>query len=126
MGPVATSLATIGTTQVLLASVFLGSYALALGKFAGTHGRLIATATAVLSAAGFVALSNPWEAGVILLAFIPVGMALFAGVTWTLWKVMAGSVSSATLVESVVVQRALQRATAGLLLERVRTRRRPI
>src|SRR5450755_3426574 len=69
MGPVATSLATIGTTQVLLASVFLGSYALALGKFAGTHGRLIATATAVLSAAGFIALSNPWEAGVILLAF---------------------------------------------------------
>ena len=60
MGPLAESLATIGTEQVLPAIVFVGSYALALGEFAGARGRLVAVTCAVLAAAGFAAFSHPW------------------------------------------------------------------
>jgi hypothetical protein len=91
MGPVAASLATMGTGQVLLANVLLGSYALALGQFVGTRVRLVAIATTILAAAGFVVLSEPWEAGVILIATVPVGMGLFAGVAWSLWKLTSES-----------------------------------
>lgn len=75
----------MGTGQVLLASVLLGSYTLALGCFVGHRGRLVAITTAVFAAAGFVGLSELWEAGVIVTALVPVGMGLFAGVAWTTW-----------------------------------------
>lgn len=110
MGTVAASLATMGMEQVLLASVFLGSYALALGQFAGTRGRLVAIVTAILAAAGFVALSEPWEAGVILIALAPVGVGLFAGAAWTLWKLMSASTGPAVLAAPAPLQPAPRRA----------------
>ena len=85
VGPVVETLETMGTEQVLLAMVFFGSYALALGQFAGPRGRLVAIATAVVAAAGFAAFSRPWEAGVILIALVPICMGLFAGTAWLLW-----------------------------------------
>lgn len=71
MGLVLASLETMGMAQILLASVLLGSYALALGDFAGARGGLIAIVIAIFAAVGFVVLSDPWEAGVILLALAP-------------------------------------------------------
>ena len=90
MGLVATNLAAMGTEQLLLALIFLASYALALGQFAEGRLRAGVIGAAVCAAIGFVALSHPWEAGVILLAGAPVGMGLFTGTAWTLWKISAG------------------------------------
>jgi len=59
MGLVVASLARMGMGQVLLAGVLLGSYAQALGQFAGTRGHLVTITTAILAAAGFVALTEP-------------------------------------------------------------------
>lgn len=93
---VVASLAQMGIGQLLLASVLLGSYALALGQFVGARGHLITIATAVLAAAGFVALSEPWEAGVILIAFVPLGVGMFAGAAWILWKSTSPRLSALT------------------------------
>lgn len=123
MGPVAASLATMDMGRVLLAIVLLGSYALALGQFAGKRGRLAAIAIAIVAASGFVVLSEPWEAGVILIAFAPVSMGLFAGVAWALWRLMPRSTRPAVLGLPALL--AVPPPVARVsLLERLRTRLR--
>ena len=124
MGLVLANLETMGMAQILLASVLLGSYALALGDLAGARGRPIAIVTAIFAAVGFVVLSDPWEAGVILLALQPVGMGLFAGAAWTLCKVTCGSTQSVVVVPSAPLLPTCSRAVSVSLVERVRARLR--
>lgn len=83
----------MGPEQLFLALVFLAGYALALGQFATPRGRVIAAATAVVAAIVFASFSRPWEAGVMLVGFASVGMALFAGVAWILWAATAARVT---------------------------------
>jgi hypothetical protein len=78
-------LQTMGPEQLFLALIFLASYSLALGRFSSARGRLVAIVIALAAAAGFAAFSKPWEAGVVLLGFAFVGIALFSGVAWMLW-----------------------------------------
>jgi hypothetical protein len=78
-------LRTMGPEQLFLALVFLAGYSLALGEFATARGRLIAATTALVAATGFAAFSHPWEAGVVLLGFGFVGVAVFSGAAWMLW-----------------------------------------
>jgi hypothetical protein len=101
MGTVAASLATMGTGQTLLVFIFVGGYASALGPFAGSRARLVMTLVAIFAGAGFVVLSDPWETGVILLAFVPVGMGVFAVAAWLLWAVVGESVHQAELAAPV-------------------------
>lgn len=75
--------------QLFLALVFLIAYSLAIGEFTTARARLIAIGTALVAAAGFAAFSSPWEAGVMLLGFAFVGLALFSAATWVLWQAMA-------------------------------------
>lgn len=89
MHDVAQVLRMMGSEQLFLALVFLASYSLALGEFATARGRLIAAATACAAAAGFAAFSHPWEAGVVLLGFAFVGVAVFSGTVWMLWVAAA-------------------------------------
>jgi hypothetical protein len=118
------NLATMGTGQVLLASVSLGSYALALGQFTGNRGRLITIAATIISAAGFVAQSERWEAGVIVMAFVPVGMGLFAAIVWVMWRLASGTSRPGVLVAPVPLRPALRQAAPGSVLERLRARLR--
>ena len=85
MGDVVQVLRMMGSEQLFLALVFLASYSLALGEFATAWARVVAAATACAAAAGFAAFSHPWEAGVVLLGFAFVGVALFTGIAWMLW-----------------------------------------
>ncbi len=80
---------TMGPEQLFLALVFIAGYALALGEFAGARGRISAAAASVCAAAGFAAMSHPWEAGIVLVGFASVGMALFASAAWALSLAMA-------------------------------------
>ncbi|MGZ8259812.1 MAG: hypothetical protein ACXWUL_04595 [Caldimonas sp.] len=89
MGNVAQVLRTMGPEQLFLALVFLACYSLAIGEFAGARARLAAIATAVCAAAGFAAFSSPWEAGVVLLGFGFVGVAVFSALAWALWAAMS-------------------------------------
>jgi hypothetical protein len=85
MAEVTRILETMGLEQCLLAFVFLGSYAGALGELAGGRGRRVCAITAFSAMVGFGALSDPWEHGVIVIAVALVGMGLFAGAVWALW-----------------------------------------
>lgn len=88
MSDVGNSLQAMRAEQYLLAFVFLASYAMALGGFVGERGRRVAACAAFLSAVLFAMLTDPWEQGVMLVAFALVGMGLFAGAAWTLWAVL--------------------------------------
>jgi hypothetical protein len=74
----------MGPEQLFLALVFLAGYALALGEFATTRGRLGSALAALAAAVGFAAFSRPWEAGVVLVGFASVGMGLFSAAVWAL------------------------------------------
>jgi hypothetical protein len=124
MGSVVASLATMGLGQILLANLFLGSYALALGDFAGARGRPLAIGSAVLAAIGFVATIDPWEAGAILLALAPVAMGLFAGIAWILCKITVGSTRFVAVVSSAPMLPTPSRPAPVSLAERVRARLR--
>jgi hypothetical protein len=96
-----------GAVQLLLALVFVASYALVLGRFAGARGRLAAAASAVLAAGGLAALSQSREVGVLLVAAVPVGMGLFAAVAWSLWQLMTWRDRRAAQIPEPLVQRTL-------------------
>ena len=125
MDLVAESLATMGMVQALLATIFLASYVLALGKFVAARSRLIAGAAAVASAAAFAACSRPWEAGLVLIAFVPLGMALLAGAAWALWHLATWRVRAASLEASPLRESPLQ-AAARPRLARVRAIHSPL
>jgi hypothetical protein len=63
MGLVMASLATMGMCQILLASVFLGSYALALGDFAGALGRRSRSALRSWLPSALSSLATPGRRG---------------------------------------------------------------
>ena len=63
--------------QYLLALVFLLSYGTALGSMFGATGRRRAWPLALSAAAGFVALTQPWEHGVLLVLCAIGGIGLF-------------------------------------------------
>ena len=88
-------LRTMGPEQLFLALVFLAGYSLALGEFATARGRVVAAATALVAATGFAAFSHPWEAGVVLLGFGFIGVAVFSGAAWMLWTAAARDGSAA-------------------------------
>ncbi len=124
---VTANLAAMGTGQLLLFLIFLASYALALGRLAGARARLFAMGVALCTAVGFVVLSSPWEAGVILLAWAPIGMGLFAGTAWTLWKVTTNRSQPDAVIDSPSHQpAAMGRIKTSSLLTRLRARLRLI
>jgi hypothetical protein len=82
---VASTLEAMGPQQYVLAFVFLGSYAFALGEFIGARGRLASMAIALACAIGFAAFSRPWEHGVMVVTLALVGMGLFTCIAWTVW-----------------------------------------
>ena len=85
MVAVHSSLHNMGVEQYLLAFLFLASYAFALSEFMGRRGRLYAMLFAAAAAIGFAARTEPWEHGVLVVAFALVAMGLFAGTAWVLW-----------------------------------------
>ena len=85
MGRVLDGFRAMGPEQLFLVLVMLGCYAMVLSEFMPTRARLIAAGTAIVSAAGFTALSSSWEAGFFLIAFVPVAMGMFALSAWALW-----------------------------------------
>lgn len=124
MGLVAANMVAMGTEQLLLFFIFLASYALALGRFVRARGRLVAVGVAVSTAVGYVVLSHPWEAGVILLACAPIGMGLFAGTAWILWKVTTNRIQPIAVMSSSLEQPRGGLIDTGSLLARLRARLR--
>ena len=124
MERVAESLITMGPEQLLLVLILLGSYAQALGEFVSLRIRVGAVVTALLATAGFAAMSVSWEAGVILMTLVPVGMALFAAGAWTLWTVAMWRGRRLPAVAPEPVDRAPRRNGTASILSRLWSRLR--
>lgn len=89
MSELQTTLHQLTLAQHLLGLVFLLSYGTALGSMFGRTGRLRALALALLAAAGFAALTQPWEHGVLLVACAIGGIGLFIAIAWVFSTVAA-------------------------------------
>jgi len=126
MDLVVESLATMGMVQTLLATIFLASYGLALGKFVAARSRLVAAATAVVAAGGFAACSRPWEAGLVLIAFVPLGMALLAAAAWALWRLATWRVRSVGVAGSHALPESPRPSAPRVRLPRVRAIHAPL
>ena len=124
MQRVAESLTTMGAEQLLLTLVLLASYALALGEFVSFRVRLGAVGIAVLATAGFAALSPSWEAGVILMTLVPVGMGLFAAAAWMLWSLAMWREHRALAAEAFPAEQAPRRRMSTTPLLRLIARLR--
>jgi hypothetical protein len=82
---VSQTLQSMGVEQYLMAFLFLGCYCMSLSQFIGTRGRRWAVAGAGTATIAFVALCDPWENGVLVVAFTLVSMGGFAAAVWLLW-----------------------------------------
>ena len=78
------SLQTMGVVQHLCGVAFLILYALALGGFLGSANRWKVIAAAALAATAFVARSDVWVHGVLMIAFAVVSAAAYLAVAWML------------------------------------------
>jgi hypothetical protein len=74
----------IGIAQLLLALLFLGAYAMVLGGSVGASGQVAAGVVSLLSAAGFVFLTDPWVHGILLVAAVVIGVGVFIALAWLL------------------------------------------
>ncbi|MBT9527332.1 MAG: hypothetical protein IV105_18920 [Rhizobacter sp.] len=74
----------LSLVQMVLAWLFVASYALALGGMLGSKGSLRAGLVAALSAVLFSALSLDWVHGALLVVFAIGGMGLFVATSWLL------------------------------------------
>lgn len=83
------TLQAMGLVQYLLVLLFLISYPLALTEFAGPRGRLYAAVAALAAAVAFVAFTNPWEHGVLLVAVAVLSVGFYAAAVWLLHAVLA-------------------------------------
>jgi hypothetical protein len=72
----------IGALQLVLALLFLGAYAMLLGGFIDGRAQAWLLGVATVSVLGFVALTDPWVHGILLAAFVIVGMGVFIAATW--------------------------------------------
>ncbi|HEX6705939.1 MAG TPA: hypothetical protein VF169_14340 [Albitalea sp.] len=84
--------------QYLLAFLFLFTYAFALSDFTGARGRLYAVLAALASAIAFAARTDPWENGVLVVAFALVAMGLFSAVVWGTWVLLERRAAPARIV----------------------------
>ena len=78
----------MGVEQYLLAFMFLASYSLTLSQFSGGRGRGYAVAIALTSAVCYVALDDPWESGVLVVAFGLITVGGLAAAGWCLWALL--------------------------------------
>ena len=89
MNELSKTLQQLTLAQYLLALVFLLGYGTALGAMFGRTGRLRALLLALMAAAGFAALTQPWEQGVLLVMCAIGGIGLFIGIAWAFSAVTA-------------------------------------
>ena len=91
LGDIEHSLDTLDFARLLLAFVFLTSYALALSRLASARTRGVVALASLAAAAGFVATTSPWEIGALLVAFAVAGMGLFIAAVWLLSLALRGT-----------------------------------
>jgi len=83
------SLERMSFMQLLLLFGFVTCYVLALGGLFGSTIRLRAAALALVQAAAFITLTDPWVHGALLIIFVIAGLGLFVMLAWLLARLLA-------------------------------------
>jgi hypothetical protein len=82
------TLQSMGFVQLLLALAFLTSYAVACSAMFESRGRWRGALAALAAGAGFVAATDPWVHGAMLMAGAIAGMGLFSATAWLLGRTL--------------------------------------
>jgi hypothetical protein len=82
------SLEAMGVEQYLMAFLFLGSYTMSLSQFSGAQGRRYAVGAALGTAMAFIARSDRWENGLLVVAFALIAIGGLAAAVWGLWALL--------------------------------------
>ncbi len=88
MNELGDSLERMSFMQLLLLFGFVITYVVAVGGLFGIGTRLRAAAAAVLQAAAFAALTDPWVHGALLVVFVVAGLGLFVALSWLLARML--------------------------------------
>ncbi|HMO47840.1 MAG TPA: hypothetical protein PKB14_17640 [Rubrivivax sp.] len=100
MGELGDSLERMGFMQLLALFGFVTCYMLALGGLFGSAVRLRAALAALAQAVAFVALTEPWVHGALLIAFVVAGLGLFVVLSWLLARTLGPRQPLALAAES--------------------------
>jgi hypothetical protein len=84
MSELGDSLERMSFMQLVLLFGFVTTYVLALGGMFGPVMRRRAALLALLQTAAFVALTDPWVHGALLVVFVVAGLGLFVMLSWLL------------------------------------------
>ena len=82
MDEVAHTLETMTPVQLIAALAFVSGYVIAIGRLATVRWRAWGGVIAAVAAIVFVALSDPWVYGAMLVAMALGGMGVFIGMAW--------------------------------------------
>jgi hypothetical protein len=85
------SLQRMSFAQLALLFAFLTGYVLTLGRLFEGKARRHAAVFALASAVGFVACTDPWVHGTLLVVFVIGGLSLFVVLVWLLGRWLAPS-----------------------------------
>jgi hypothetical protein len=88
------SLQRMSFAQLALLFAFLTSYVLTLGGLLEAAARGRAAAIALACAVGFVACTDPWVHGALVVAFVVGGLALFVVLAWLLARLLVPRVDA--------------------------------
>lgn len=89
MAELSLSLERMSFLQLVQLLGFVAAYMLAIGGLLGPRGRWRATGLSLLLAAGFVAATDPWVHGALLVVFVIGGLGLFVFFTWVMARLLA-------------------------------------
>ena len=89
MAQLGDSLASMNFMQLLLLFAFVTCYMLAVGGLLGPVWRRRFALLALVLAAGFAALTDPWVHGALLVAFVVAGLGGFVLLSWLLARWLA-------------------------------------
>jgi hypothetical protein len=89
MSELGDSLERMSFMQLALLFGFVTSYVLAIGGLFGPVNRRRAALLALLQAAAFAALTDPWVHGALLVAFVVAGLGLFVLLSWLLARLFS-------------------------------------
>ena len=115
------------STRLLLVLLFVAAYCSAIGRLASDGMRRFSLGAAALSGLAFVALTNPWVHGALLVVFVVVGVGGFVALAWALSAAaMRLQVTVAVKVPAVIAHAAgLTRVSpASLVWRQLRRARR--
>jgi hypothetical protein len=101
----ASTLAEMGSVQLALVFLAVGTYSMAINGAFGSGARSGAASTSFVAAIGFAALTPSWISGVVLLAVAVLAVAAFAASAWAIATLLGlGSERGAVVVDAVALE----------------------